>query len=311
MVKNRFLWPAELLMLKLSAALIALDVALVLLRGVSFDTHRYGLTFAMAAFIGAIGLAYRKSGRSEAIACTGIAFGLLVAFSSALSALNYLLLPNRRPAIDGWLARTDALFGYHWPDAIALSARYPVVNELMRWSYNSTSLQIALVAVALGLANRRCSLHAMVLTVALSSLATVAFWALFPSLGPSALHDLPADVLAAVHPVVNPAYGEEITRLMREGITKLSPDEFRGLIAFPSFHTIMALIATWYARELRWLLYPLLSVNLFILPAVLVHGGHHLIDIPAGFAVFTLAVFVAGRMVRTAHPAPAIEKAAA
>jgi hypothetical protein len=315
MKKNRIhLWPAELLMLKLGAALLALDASLVLLRGVSLDTHRYGMTLGMAALIAAVGLAYRKSGRSEAIACTAIAFGLLVIFSSALSALNYLLLPNWRPGIDAWLAQVDALFGYHWPDAIALTARYPVVNELMRWSYNSTSLQIALVAVALGLTSRRRSLHAMMLTVAISSLATVAFWALVPSLGPTALHDLPAELLAAVQPVVDPAYGKEITTLMREGVTKLSPDEFRGLIAFPSFHTIMALIATYHAREMRWLLYPLLAVNALILPAVLIHGGHHLVDIPAGLAVFVLAALLARRMVGgtpSEKPATIAKKAAA
>ncbi len=128
------------------------------------------------------------------------------------------------------------------------------------------------------------------------------------------LHDLPAELLAAVQPVVNPGYGKEITTMMREGVTRLSPDEFRGLIAFPSFHTIMALIATYHAREMRWLLYPLLAVNMLILPAVLVHGGHHLVDIPAGFAVFALAALLAGKMVGAAasdSPAATAENAAA
>lgn len=298
MTPSKFrLWPAELLILKLNAALIALDAFLILLRGVTIDVHRYGLTFGIAGIISAIGVAYRRSGRSETIASTTIGFGLLVVFSSLLSALNYLLLPNWRPGIDAWLAVIDSLFGYHWPDAIALSAQYPQVNELMRWSYNSTSFQVALVAVGLGLTGRRHTLHAMMLAVALSSLTTVIFWALFPSLGPSTLHTLPAELLAAVHPVVDPTYGDEIATLMREGVRKLSPDEFRGLIAFPSFHTIMALIATYYARKMRWLLLPLLMVNLLIFPAVLVHGGHHLVDIPAGLAVFALAAFIAQKMV--------------
>lgn len=303
MTPSRFrLWPAELFILKLSASLMALDALLILLRGVDLDAQRYGLTFGMAAIISAVGFAYRRSGRSEPIASTAIAFGLLIAFSSALSAFNYLLLPNWRPGIDAWLTRVDSLFGYHWPDAIALSAQYPTVNELMRWSYNSTSFQIALVAVVLGLTGRRRTLHAMMLTVVISSLATIVFWALFPSLGPSALHTLPAELVAAVRPIVDPGYGSEITTLMREGVRKLSPDEFRGLIAFPSFHTVMAVIATCYARNIRWLLFPLLAVNLLIFPAVLVHGGHHLVDIPAGLVVFVLAALIAQRMLGETQP---------
>lgn len=303
MTQDRFrLWPAELFVLKLSAGLIALDVFLILLRSVSVDTQRYSLTFGMAAIILAVGFAYRRSGRSERIASTAITCGLLIVFSSALSALNYLLLPNWRPGIDPWLTKIDSLLGYHWPDALALSARYPTINDLMWVSYSSTSFQIALVAVALGLTGRLATLHVMMLALAISSVMAVVFWALFPSLGPSTLHALPAELLAVVKPVVDPAYGAEIAALMRHGTNTLSPDEFRGLIAFPSFHTIMAVLATYYARNIRWLLPPLLMLNLLIFPAVLVHGGHHLVDIPAGLAVFALAAFIGQKMVGEAEP---------
>jgi hypothetical protein len=116
------------------------------------------------------------------------------------------------------------------------------------------------------------------------------FWAIFPSLGPSAFYDIPEETLRAVRPIVGPEYGDDILNLLHHGASFLSPNELRGLIAFPSFHIVLAFVATYYARNLRWLFPAYLLINLIVLPAVLAHGGHHLCDIPAGIAVFAFAI---------------------
>ncbi|GAA2819015.1 PAP2 superfamily protein [Aminobacter aminovorans] len=63
-----------------------------------------------------------------------------------------------------------------------------------------------------------------------------------------------------------------------------------GLIGFPSFHTVlglMALIVVWPYRIVR---YFVLVLNVFLAPAILIHGGHNLVDMIAG-VVITLAAW--------------------
>ncbi|RUM96122.1 hypothetical protein EET67_19195 [Pseudaminobacter arsenicus] len=298
MTQSRFrLWPAELFILKLSASLMALDACLILLRGSNIDIASYGAVIGLAVVLFAVGFAYRRTGRSEPIASTAICTGLLVLFTSSMSQFSYLLLPNPRPVIDAWLTAIDGLFGYHWPDALALSARHPLFNEAMRFAYLSTLPQMAILVVVLGLTGRIRTLQALIGSIAISGMLTVMFWGVFPSLGPSTLYAVSPEILATVRPVVDPEYGADITRLLHDGPSHLSPDEIRGLIAFPSYHTVLAATATYYSRKVSWAFPFFLIVNLIVLPAVLVHGGHHLVDIPAGFAVFAVSAFIAHRMV--------------
>lgn len=157
-----------------------------------------------------------------------------------------------------------------------------------------------MLVVVLALSNRVKELHSLMVSVAIASLMAVIFWAIFPSIGPSAYFELPADVLQLVQPVVSPDYGAEISAHLGSGVSLLSPDEFRGMIAFPSMHIVLAGIATLHARCIRWLFLPYALVNLAVIPGVLVHGGHHLVDIPGGIALLVVALSCA-RMVLEPH----------
>lgn len=294
--KSLLLHPSELLMLRVTLTAMVLDALLIAVRGATVDFPGYGAVAGMAFALLALGFAYRRLGRSEAIGATATCAGLFILFTSALSLFNYVLVPNGRPLIDGLLIRADAMLGYEWPNMIAWAARHPLFNEFMRFAYMSTLPQIALLVIALGLTERFRDLRSLMTTVVVAGTFTVLFWGIFPSAGAKAFYDLPDDLLAAVRPMVDPAYGAAIMALVRDGADRLSPDELRGLVAFPSFHIVLALIATYHARNVWWLLVPYAILNAIVLPAVLVHGGHHLVDIPAGIVVFLFALSCARRM---------------
>jgi hypothetical protein len=294
--KTLLLHPAEAFVLRITAVAAVMDAALILVRGANVDIPGYGFVLALAGALVLAGYFYRRFGRSESIGSVTTCAGLFILFTVTLSLFNYCLLPNPNQTIDPWLLDMDALLGYHWPDAIAWASQHLAFNEFMRIAYLSTLPQVAILLIVLGFTNRLYDLHALMVTITLSGTITVMFWALFPTTGPSALHSLPGELLLAVRPVVDTEYGVALTTLLRDGAPYLSPDDIRGLIAFPSFHTVLACAATFYARRVWWLLPFFLVVNLAVLPAVLVHGGHHLVDIPAGMAVFLLSAYAAHRM---------------
>jgi membrane-associated phospholipid phosphatase len=96
------------------------------------------------------------------------------------------------------------------------------------------------------------------------------------------------------------AYAKDLVRLLHEGPGLISPRSARGLIGFPSYHATMALLAIWYLRDVKILRWPVLVLNLAVLFATPVQGGHHVVDVLASFPVAALAVFVTARIAKIA-----------
>ncbi len=291
---------AEKFLFRITLALLAADAFLIAFHQAAMDWPAYSTLGGLVLILLSLGFFYRRSGRSAELGSVTTATGIFILFTGSLSLFNYLLTPNPNPAIDHWLIRLDTVLGYDWPAIVAWAGEHPWFNQVMRLAYISTLPQIALLVVVLALSNRVKELHSLMVSVAIASLMAVIFWAIFPSIGPSAYFELPADVLQLVQPVVSPDYGAEISAHLGSGVSLLSPDEFRGMIAFPSMHIVLAGIATLHARCIRWLFLPYALVNLAVIPGVLVHGGHHLVDIPGGIALLVVALACA-RMVLEPH----------
>lgn len=297
---NRFYEPAELFLLRITLALLIADLALIILHTAGVDWIAYlNLSIFVMIFL-SLGFLYRRSGRSTELASVTTTIGIFLLFTGSLSLFNYLLTPNPNPPIDHWLMQIDSIFGYSWPAVMSWASEHDLFNQAMRFSYVSTLPQITILIIALALTNRIRVLHSLIVSVATASLAAVLFWAVFPSIGPSAYFNLPADIVASVKPVVSTHYGAEIRSHLENGVSFLTPNEFRGMIAFPSIHIVLAGLATLHARCIRWLFLPYALVNLAVIPGVLVHGGHHLVDIPGGIALLVVALSCA-RMVLEPH----------
>lgn len=287
----RLLMPAERFILDITFAAAVIDGACLSLRGIGIDWMTFAASDLAAFGLIALGLFYRRSERSEAIAAALVCTGLFIAFSLWLATFNYLLMPVRQVPIDALLARLDAAVGYHWTDTLSLAAQHPAASRLLKFVYLSTLPQVALLIVVLGLSGRIRDLHAMCLTLSIGAIVSIVFWGLFPSVGPTWLAPhADATELALAQPIMS---GTGLYDLVTHGVRHVSPGTFTGLIAFPSFHTVLASILIWFSRRIRWLFPVMLVMNLLVLPALLVHGSHHLVDIPGGIATFAFALFLA------------------
>ncbi len=292
-----FLWPVERFLRNTILVLAIFDLAMVLIRNIGFDWFSYTLFFALGCFIIAVGLFYRSSGRSERISMTLMATGLLVLFTIVLSIFGYLLLPLWREPIDPFLVQIDTWFGYSWPNIVEYSGRHPFFNELTRYAYLSSIPQMAILFIILGFAGKQKELHVFILSITASGLVTLGFWALFPAFGTSVLYDISGTIEQTARPLVGSSYGAELLRLGAEGPKFISPKDMGGLVAFPSYHTIMAILAMYSARTTRRLFPILVVINLFVLPGVLIHGGHHLIDVFGGILTACCTIYVTRKVV--------------
>ncbi len=283
------LHPAERTLVIVTALLAAADFWLIWSKGIAFGWGFFAFSLGFAALMMVIGQVYRRWRDSERIALVAHVLGLFIAYSLFGVLFNIVLLPRPGTPVDSSLVQFDAWLGYSWPAFCAWMAGYPAFNDIVRAVYKLTLVQLLVAFIVLGIALDRRRLHTAALATVVASLVTIGCWSVFPSGGAAAFWVLDEDVSRIVRPIVGSAYGAELNRLFREGVTDLSAMGVTGLIGFPSFHTVMALVslvAVWPYRLLR---FAALVPTALLVPGILVHGGHNLADMLAGIAITAIA----------------------
>lgn len=290
--------PAERFILTLIATLLFLGGILIVMKGVKVDFAAYAGLASIGASSLALGQYYRRFRPDTRISATLTATGLFLIFSMAGSIFNYMLLPTHFAPVDPFLSRIDAMLGFDWPSFVTRISLYPVLGDLLRLVYFSSLPQLILVILVLGMSGDEATLHRFLLTGIIGALLSILCWSFFPSFGASSMHEVPDTVLQAMPIAVGPAYGAELVRLGQEGVSYLTPRNVLGLIGFPSFHTVMACMSVCFLARVRFLFWPVAAVNLVMVPAILVQGGHHLTDVFGGVAIFCIAYVLAGNVLR-------------
>ena len=109
--------------------------------------------------------------------------------------------------------------------------------------------QMVLLLLWLGARGNLEDLYGLALSLAYGAIITLAIWTSFPSFGAFPIFSLPDDVAARLNLVAGFDYVHDLLQMLENGSGFISPGELRGLIRFPSYHTLQALVLTWYARE--------------------------------------------------------------
>lgn len=297
-LKNRFeLKAAERVTYGVAISIILVNLAMIVFKDALIDWQAYAGMLATTLFLFAGGAFYRMSGRSDQIATALICTSAFMMVTSALSAFNYLLMPLSGDLIDPYLAKWDAMLGFHWPSVMEFAAGYPTISAILKMCYNTTIPQLTVLVVILSLFGITRDLHIMLLTVVITATTIICFWSFFPSSATPNIYPIPKDIEAILAPVVDQRYAEELFDIIKNGPGLITPYEIRGTISFPSYHTTLALIAMAAARNIRYLYPFFLVLNLLILPATIIHGGHYLFDIMAGIALFAFGHYVARKVV--------------
>ena len=293
----RFL-PVETRLLSFTAAVGVLAVALALGLGRSVNWPPFLGGYAATLGLALIGAYVRQTKAAPRVGLALVGASVFTGFTAVSSIFIFALFPLPNPLIDPALIRADAALGYHWPAIVAWLADYPAFAWVLGWIYHSSLVQIFLTIVLLSALSRPTELHRFLLVGMLTLILAVAIWWVVPSVGPSAFHSIPETHRQATGLYFNPAYGQYLLKLVEVGPGRISPEVITGVVAFPSYHMIMALMVIWYTRATPAFL-PALAVNTAMVPATLTHGGHHLVDLFAALAVFALAVWIASRLIRS------------
>ena len=282
------------ILLFVAAATVATDLMWALLGHFSIDIAAYARLGLISLALLAGGLFYQTKRPDPNLAAMMLGAGFLCAFSAAASMLNYFLLTVAGPRIDILLSNIDHAMGFDWVQVMTSMSHHPALNMVFFYVYSTTLPQIAFLLIVLAWSGRPQEVYRFCLAVAAGALIAIFIWAAAPSLGAKSMYVLPLSVQRHLVLDVTTDYGRELIKLLKYGPGFITPTDIRGLIAFPSYHVVLALLMVWYARTIMWLRWPVLVLNLAVLASAPVQGGHHLIDIFGGCGVTVLAILAVG-----------------
>ncbi len=281
----------------LAGGVVLIDIAWWLLGHFQVDIAAYAKLGTMSLGLLVGGIYYQTRRNEPALAAMMLGASFLVLFSAAASVLNYFLLTVAGPRIDDVLVAWDQALGFDWYTTMVAMADHPLLNGAFFRIYNMVLPEIALVLVALAWTGHTQNVYRYCLALGAGALIAIGIWALMPSLGAKSLYTLPPDVASRLTLSVTGDYGKALVALLHNGPGYITPSDLRGLIAFPSYHGVLALIVAYYAWPLRTVRWPLLILNLVVIICSPIQGGHHMVDMLASFPVTALALFIAGERV--------------
>lgn len=275
--------------------LLAAVLALVLQRNVNWPPF-------LAGYIGTLGFAaiggyVRQMKATPRLALALVGTAIFAGFTAVSSVFIFTLFPLANQLIDPALIQIDQSLGYHWPGLVAWLAQHPGIAQGLGYVYHSSLPQILLTIVLLAALSREAALHRFLLVGIVTLIIAVAIWWMVPSVGPSAFQPIAEADRIATGLYYSPAYGQYLRSLVEVGPHQISPEVITGVVAFPSYHMIMALMVVWFTRGTSAFV-PAALVNTAMIPATLSHGGHHLVDLIGGLAVFAIGVWIANRLIR-------------
>jgi len=280
------------ILLVLVAALVAVDLAWGLVGGFAVEVSAYTRIALLSLALVAGGMFYSTRRKEPRLAAMLFGASFLCVFSAAASLLNYFLLTFHGPRIDMALAAADLWLGFDWVRMMTAVAGYPRFNGMLFYVYNSVLPQIALMVVLLGWLGNAEKIYRFCITVAASALTCIAIWSAVPSFG--AISVYPADAFAHMTLALDSHYAAELMRMLEQGPGLITPTDTKGLIGFPSYHAVLALLVIWYARVFGRFVWLFGALNILVLVATPIQGGHHLVDVLAAFPVTVFALWLAG-----------------
>ncbi len=285
-------------MLRLTLLTAALTGGLIAAEGFTFPLADALPPLLICALLMSLAAFYRFVRPAPSFVLTTKALTVMVAFSTVYAMMMYGLATGGRPLADSLLANCDKALGLSAPAAVRWAADRPTIAWLLRVVYFSLIPQTILAIAWLGLSNRRGNLNTFLVRFMLGGLITAVGFYLWPAAGTyGAVHNLPV-------PTYCQMCLEHLEALRSGSQTVITWREAEGLITFPSFHTIWAVLlaAAFYRTRLFW---PLALLNFLVVVSTITSGMHYFVDVLAGLLISAF-VMVAWKVPTTAtlehHP---------
>lgn len=239
----------------------------------------------IAVVFGAIAWFYTHRRPDPMIAGVSTVFVLYALGSTTFRMWVYLSPAAGLPMRDAELAALDAMLGFDWLAIVRFYEDKPWLIWFSTVLYTSSENVMLVTCAALLLTGRLHRVEQFIAASTLAGLVTLLIATGMPAVGRYSEFG----PLAAEFPFVNYEGAKALIRTtldLHSGAMRVfEVVETKGIITFPSFHTIFALLLIWAVRGIPLFFVPALLWNSGIIFTTFVDGGHYFVDLLGGAVV--------------------------
>ena len=292
--------------LQLMALLLGLAVT-----GLMIDGTSIVLLAAPVAVCGAIAFAYRGRADAPHIAIAAEAIAVLTATLAIGEVLTYPAALSGLPTIERQLYHSDLACGFDWLAYAHLVDRFPWLCTIAGLAYDSFNVQFIAIVALLVACRRIERLQVFLLATSVALSITCVIFAFYPAMSAFGYIVRSPGTLPNLYPSPENIHVRTLLRLdaallhLRNGsLRHIAAADLVGLVTFPSFHTCAAFLFIWSSWDVRRLRIVVVALNLTMLAATPLYGGHYFADIIAGLVLTTFSIAASGRVLAWYRAAP-------
>lgn len=210
---------------------------------------------------------------------------ICMVLTNLLSVIVQIAGRSSYPLVDRQLAALDAAAHFHTADFVHTLAAWPVLRVGLVLAYLSIALLLVASVLVPPLLGHDAYAQRFILAVILGLAMTVLLFYRWPAVGPW--------VLEGYAPTPEQAAVAEYLARLRSNAPVLMDMNHAGIVSFPSFHVVLAILSAYAlscVRRLRWLVWTLCAL---ICVSTITTGWHYGVDVIAGMAVSAVSIALA------------------
>ncbi len=277
---------AHTLIWSIVAAVGAADCLLLAGTGLTISGRGAWPPFVGGLFLYGVYLLYRR--RSPSIAYMSNAGAEIVIFSYLGAVLTYVAMAaSPFPMADALLSQADADLGFDWLAWFNFVNASPRLHVVLALAYYSIPVQGLILFLYFSYRDPG-RVQELLLATMLSICVIAPIMFLLPAIGAWSQYGI-----GKIEP-----WKAEILALRAH--TLITIGEPQGIVTFPSFHTVLAVLFVNMARGSN-LFFPILILNLLMAASVPTEGAHYAVDVLSGFAIAFVAVRASQFLLKRCH----------
>lgn len=213
-----------------------------------------------------------------------------ILINCTLLATSYLFASATLPLQDSLFYQADLALGFDFKEAVIHINQYPLICEIFMFLYESEIYHMLLIALILSISKPEyiiefCKLYFAALAI------TIFIALILPAIGPYEFLNINPDTLPNIGENKGRDHIEIVTQLRSQNGYTLYIFEAVGLVSFPSFHTILAMLVTYALRGIKPLFWFMVLINGTVIIATIPMGGHYLSDVIGGI-ILTISLII-------------------